>query len=87
MHYHTSECSDTTCLSNRCVINLSGKKQICTQQWTFFFHIFTFNKSRPSPPVYTFFPISEFSYKLIRFLLYSSIVKSDNEIGNIDLVH
>ena len=28
-----------------------------------------------------FFPISEFSYKLIRFLLHSSIVKSDNEIG------
>ena len=29
----------------------------------------------------TFFPISEFYYKLIRFLLHSSIVKSDNEIG------
>ena len=27
------------------------------------------------------FPISEFSYKLIRFLLNSSVVKSDNEIG------
>ena len=34
----------------------------------------------PSPPVITFFPISEFSYKLIRFLLHSYIVKSDNEI-------
>ena len=28
-----------------------------------------------------FFPISKFSYKLIRFLLNSSIVKSDNEMG------
>ena len=27
-----------------------------------------------------FFPLSEFSYKLIRFLLHSSIVKSDIEI-------
>ena len=34
-----------------------------------------------SPTVITFFPISEFSYRLIRFLLNSSIVKSDNEIG------
>ena len=30
---------------------------------------------------YHFFPISEFSYKLIRFLLHRSIVKSDNVIG------
>ena len=37
---------------------------------------------RPSPSVTIFFPISEFSYKLIRFLLIrSSVVKSDNEIG------
>ena len=36
---------------------------------------------RPSPSVITFFPISEFSYKRITFLLHSSIVKSDNEIG------
>jgi len=36
----------------------------------------------PSPSLITFFPISEFSYNLIRFLLHSSIVKSDNEIGN-----
>jgi hypothetical protein len=36
---------------------------------------------------YHLFPISEFSYKLIRFLLNKSTVKSDNEIGNIDLVH
>ena len=35
----------------------------------------------PSPSVIPFFPISEFSYKLIRFLLlYSSIIKSDNEM-------
>ena len=34
-----------------------------------------------SPSVSTFFPISEFFNKLIRFLLHSSIVKSDNEIG------
>ena len=27
------------------------------------------------------FPISEFFYKLIRFLLHSSVVKSENEIG------
>ena len=27
------------------------------------------------------FTISEFSYKLLRFLLNSSVVKSDNEIG------
>jgi len=32
--------------------------------------------------VKTLYNISEFSYKLIRFLLNSSIVKSDNEIGN-----
>ena len=31
--------------------------------------------------VITFFLISEFSYKLIRFLLNSSVVKSDYEIG------
>ena len=31
---------------------------------------------------YHFFLISEFSYKLIKFLLDSSIVKSDNEVGN-----
>ena len=37
-------------------------------------------RHRPSLPVITFFPISEFSYKLIRFLLNSSIIKSDNEI-------
>ena len=30
---------------------------------------------------YVLSAISEFSYKLIRFLLHSSIVKSDNEIG------
>ena len=36
---------------------------------------------RPSPSVITFFPISEFSYKLIRFLLHSPVVKSDNEMG------
>ena len=35
---------------------------------------------RPSPTVITFFPISELSYKLIRFLLHSPIVKSDIEI-------
>ena len=34
-----------------------------------------------SPPVITFVPISEYLYKLIRFLLNSSMVKSDNEIG------
>ena len=34
-----------------------------------------------SPSVITFFPILEFSYKLIRFLLHSAIVKSDNDIG------
>ena len=38
----------------------------------------------PSPPVITFFLISEFSYKLIRLLLNSSIVKSDNEEGKVD---
>ena len=32
---------------------------------------------------YHFFPISEFSYKLIRFLLDNSLVKSDNEKGKI----
>ena len=36
---------------------------------------------RLSPPVITFFPISEFSYKLIIFLFHSSMIKSDNEIG------
>ena len=35
----------------------------------------------PSPPVIAFFPISKFSYKLVRFLINSSIIKSDNEIG------
>ena len=30
---------------------------------------------------YYFFPISEFSYKILTFLLNSSMVKSDNEIG------
>ena len=30
---------------------------------------------------YHFFPISEFSYKLIRFLVNSSVVKFNNEIG------
>ena len=30
----------------------------------------------PSPPVITFFPISEFPYMLIRFLLHSSLEKS-----------
>ena len=30
---------------------------------------------------YHFFFISEFSYMLIRFLLHSSLVKSDNKIG------
>ena len=35
---------------------------------------------RPSPPVITFSLISEFSYKLIGFLLNCSMVKSDNEI-------
>ena len=34
-----------------------------------------------SLPVITFFPTSEFPYMLIRFLLHSSLVKSDNEIG------
>ena len=38
-------------------------------------------KNWPSPPVIIFFPISEFPYILIRFLLHSSLVKSDNEIG------
>ena len=33
-----------------------------------------------SPPVIAFFPISEFSYKHIRFLLNIYVVKSDNEI-------
>ena len=33
-----------------------------------------------SLPVLTSFPISEFFYKFIRFLLHRSIVKSDNEI-------
>ena len=33
------------------------------------------------PSVITFFPISKFFYKLIRFLLHSYIAKSDNEIG------
>ena len=33
-----------------------------------------------SPPVITFFPISEFFYKLMRFLLHSSEVEPDNEI-------
>ena len=32
-------------------------------------------------PVITFFRISEFYYKFIRFLFNSSVVKSDNEIG------
>ena len=44
-------------------------------------HSFCASALKSSPPVITFFPISEFSYKLIRFLLHSSIVKSDNEIG------
>ena len=38
---------------------------------------------RLSPPLVTFFPISEFSYKLIRFLLHNSVIKSDNEIGKV----
>ena len=36
--------------------------------------------SWPSFSVTGFFPISKFSYKLIRFLLHSPEVKSDNEI-------
>ena len=35
---------------------------------------------RLSPSVITFCPISEFSYKLVRVLLHTSIVRSDNEI-------
>ena len=31
----------------------------------------------------SFFPTSEFPYMLIKFLLHSSLVKSDNEIGKI----
>ena len=38
-------------------------------------------KNWPSPPVIIFCTISEFPYMLIRFLLHSSLVKSDNEIG------
>ena len=37
---------------------------------------------KPSPPIITIFPISEFFYKLIRFSLHSPIVKSNNEIGD-----
>ena len=39
-----------------------------------------------SPSVISFFPISEFSYKLIGFLLHRSVVKSDNEIGKFSYV-
>ena len=53
--------------------------------WVCFFFQFWwveyYNERGPSPSVITFFPISEFSCKLIRFLLHSSIIKSDNEIG------
>ena len=35
----------------------------------------------PSQPVMTFFPVSESSYRLIRFLLHSSVVKDDKEVG------
>ena len=34
---------------------------------------------------YHFFPIYEFSYKLIRFLLHSPEIRSDNEIGRFSL--
>ena len=34
----------------------------------------------PSLPVISFFPILEIYYKLIRFLLHSSIVQSDKKI-------
>ena len=36
-------------------------------------------KNWPSPPVIIFCTISEFPYMLIRFLLHSSLVKSDNK--------
>ena len=50
----------------------------CFGTYTFWHHA---KQSRLSPSVITFFPISEFFYKLIWFSLYSSFVKSDNEIG------
>ena len=49
------------------------------------FHIHSpFQKACQQPRAesacYHFFPISEFSYKLIRLLLHSPVIKSDNEI-------
>ena len=50
-----------------------------------FWFIYTFSTYESiawlSPSVINFFPISEFSYELIRFLLHSSVIKSDNKIG------
>ena len=42
---------------------------------------FSVPRHRLSPSVIFFFPISKFSYELIRFLLHSFVVKSDKEIG------
>ena len=55
------------------------------------FHIHSpFQKACQQPRAesacYHFFPISEYSYKLIRFLLHRSIVKSNNEIGKFFLL-
>ena len=51
------------------------------KRWIFGLFFPSVGELRPNPPVISFFPTSVFSYKLIRFLLHSSIVKSDNEIG------
>jgi len=48
-----------------------------------YFLFLTEEEYRLSPPVITFCLISEFSYKLVRVLLHTSIVRSDNEIRKV----